>query len=117
MDAARHWARSRAAPKVQDERASDLAAFGAPASLVQAVSAPERASMELYAENQATVELFLACQTQWRVAPMGGVIGLDYPGVEALMRLRRVRDRPGEFARLQRMEYSALNAIDELEEA
>ena len=29
--------------------------------------------------------VFLACQTQWRVAPMGGICGLDYQAVWRVM--------------------------------
>lgn len=56
------------------------------------------------------LELFLACGTQWRVAPMGGVIGLDYAGVEATMRMRRVPepDWPELLGDLQVMEREVL---------
>lgn len=43
----------------------------------------------LWPEHQRTLELWLLCGTQWRV---GGQVatGLDYAGVEALMRMRRM---------------------------
>lgn len=38
-------------------------------------------------ENWSAVQLYLAVQTQWRVAGMGGVlIGLDYAAVDVVMR-------------------------------
>ncbi len=67
----------------------------------------------MWPENWPAVELFLACATQWRVDGMSGaVLGLDYQGVEALMRIRRVRDRAALFDDLQIMERAALRALN-----
>lgn len=54
---------------------------------------------------------FLACATQWRLAPMGGVLGLDYCGVEVVMRQRKVADSSLMFGRLQAMESAALGVL------
>ncbi|MCC7413315.1 MAG: DUF1799 domain-containing protein [Gammaproteobacteria bacterium] len=62
---------------------ADLAALGVRA----AAPAPELC--HVWPENWDALALFLACATQWRVA-MGGAIGLDYAGVEAVMRMQRV---------------------------
>jgi len=54
-------------------------------------------------------ELWSAVQTQWRVG-MGGPTGLDYAGVEAVLRVLGVRgeQRRERFALLQAMERAAL---------
>lgn len=54
---------------------------------------------------------FLACSTQWRVAGMGGVLGLDYCGVEVVMRQRKVGDTSVMFGKLQAMESAALGVL------
>lgn len=46
--------------------------------------------------------LYLRCQTQWRLAPSGARIGLDYTGAEAAMRVWHPRASPGRKARLFR---------------
>jgi hypothetical protein len=55
--------------------------------------------------------LWLAAQTQWR-SGMAGATGLDYGGVEALMRLRGLprSQRAERFAEVQVMERAALAA-------
>lgn len=56
--------------------------------------------------------LWLRVQTQWRVAGIGGVVGLDYPAVFAVMDRLKVADEDGElFAGLQVMEVAAMKAI------
>lgn len=56
--------------------------------------------------------LFIACQTQWRTGPLGGALGLDYPGVETVLRVRRVKDRAAAFECLQMMEAAAIEALN-----
>jgi len=58
------------------------------------------------------VGLFLRLSTQWRYGMMGGVLGLDYPGVEALLRIERVKDRAAVFVGLQIMESGALPELN-----
>jgi hypothetical protein len=67
----------------------------------------------VWPENVRTLQLFLACSTQWRYGATGGVIGLDYSGVEALLRLRGVRHRRRVFTDLQVMEMAALPLLNE----
>ncbi|MDD9875788.1 MAG: DUF1799 domain-containing protein [Gammaproteobacteria bacterium] len=45
---------------------------------------------DVWPENKPTVELFLACATQWRIASMGGVIGLDYQAVSVVAKARGI---------------------------
>lgn len=64
-------------------------------------------------ENWDALELFLALQTQWRHAPMGGLTGLDYSAVRATMQMHdipvsRQRQRLDE---LQLLERGAINEM------
>lgn len=71
-------------------------------------------AFEVLPENQAAVELFVAVQTQWRVAGMGGLpVGLDYAGVEAAGRLLGTAMTPVLFDDLRLMEGAALRAMTE----
>jgi hypothetical protein len=67
----------------------------------------------VFEENWDTVGLFCRLSTQWRVGGMGGFLGLDYAAVDALFRLLRVRDRAGEFTRIQVMERAALDVLND----
>lgn len=53
---------------------------------------------------------FLRCSTQWNYAGMAGVrVGLNYPGVETVLRLALPEaERAEVFAGLQVMEYAAV---------
>lgn len=66
----------------------------------------------LWPDNLATFDLWrYRLQTQWRVG-MAGPTGLDYPGVECVLRMQglRGRQRTDTFAQLQVMEQACLNA-------
>jgi hypothetical protein len=63
-------------------------------------------------DNAAALELFLALRTQWRVGAMGGVLGLDYPAVLAVFRMRRMKDMAAMLADLQVMEAAALPVLN-----
>jgi hypothetical protein len=69
---------------------------------------------EVWADNWPAWEIFESCETQWRVAPMGGVLGLEYPAVEILIRaaghpLRLLKD-------VQTIERAAVREIHRLQE-
>lgn len=66
---------------------------------------------EVWEENWPTVDLFLMMQTQWVVAGMGDIVGLSYPAAEALIRIYRIKDRPGVMDGLRVMERAALELI------
>jgi hypothetical protein len=68
---------------------------------------------EVWPENWDAVQMFLRCQTQWRTAGMGGVLGLDYVAVSWLLRLYRVRDQRAVLEDLQTMEAAVLEAMAE----
>jgi len=72
---------------------------------------------EVEPENWETLLVFLACQTQWQreFAGMDGTQiwkGLNYPGVEVVMRMHQVSDSPSVFRDLQIMESSALSELN-----
>jgi hypothetical protein len=64
--------------------------------------------MALWPENVASVDLYLAIETQWRVG-MAGATGLDYAGVQAAMQLRG--DHPRLFDDIQIMEREFLSIM------
>lgn len=68
--------------------------------------------MPVEPEAWPVVQIWLRVQTQWRVAGMGGAIGLDYPAVFGVMDRARIDDNDGElFAGVQVMEVAALRAL------
>jgi len=90
-----------------------LAHFGLVAS--EPIAAPDAVNypkVYLWPEHAPVYQLWLACQTQW-LGDMGGRSGLNYPGVEIVMRRRfglRGKKSDDYFALLQAMEIAALNA-------
>lgn len=69
--------------------------------------------VEVWPENWPAVQLFAAVQTQWRVHGFTGrPLGLDYPAVEAAMRMLRIKDRPATFERIRIMEAAALATLN-----
>lgn len=65
----------------------------------------------LWPDNVASWNLFQAVSTQWMVS-MAGATGLNYPGVETVMRLSGIkrRDRERVFYEIQCMERATLSA-------
>jgi hypothetical protein len=47
----------------------------------------------LWPEHEEVLGVFAACRTQWRVG-FDGPTGLDYAGIESLIRMRRLVQRP-----------------------
>lgn len=80
----------------------DLAAFG-----LQASPAAEQA-LEIWPENLATVEVFLACSTQWLVDFSGNRTGIRYEALQAVMAMMATRDIADVFSGIQTMERAAL---------
>jgi hypothetical protein len=65
-------------------------------------------AVELWPENLASADLYNACETQWLRAGMDGTpTGLNYPGVEVVMRLRG--DPPHRFDDIQALEREYLS--------
>lgn len=64
--------------------------------------------MMVHPDNWDAVQLYLACQTQWRIGGMKGVAtGLDYAAVDVVMRRRGFRDEV--FEQLQTIEKTMLS--------
>lgn len=62
--------------------------------------------------NWHVVRVFMWCSTQWRRSPMGGYEGLDYPGVEVVLRRRKVKKSDVVFCQIQDMEMAALEVLN-----
>jgi len=80
---------------------------------VRGQAAGDGEDFAIWPDNAETLELFLACRTQWRVAGSAhGLIclGLDYAGVEVVMRAQRVKKQEWKdvFNGVQQMEFAAL---------
>ena len=92
-----------------DDTAQALAAFG----LVAVDGTGRNAGPQffyLWPEHQDALGLFIQCSTQWRHG-FAGITGLDYSGVEALIRMRRLVPRqrlPEVLADLQVLEDETL---------
>ena len=65
----------------------------------------------VYSQNWETVQMFLRCQTQWRVG-ISGIIGLDYTSVLEMIKLYLVEDTVAMLENLQIMEAAALQALN-----
>lgn len=71
----------------------------------------------IWPDNAETLEVFLACATQWRVlvTPSSLIrLGLDYTGVREVMRMRGVKNKHAAqaFNELQNMEFAALEEFN-----
>lgn len=70
----------------------------------------------IWHDNLAALEVFLACHTQWRILTGGDkpyYQGLRYLEVEAVMRIKRVKDKTAVFADVQVMEEAAREVLNE----
>lgn len=47
----------------------------------------------VWEEHRTALEVLRRCATLWRAAPTGGVLGLDRPSLESLMRMMRIKPR------------------------
>lgn len=92
----------------QDSNDSAAAVIGL---LIRRSSPPPCEELYLWPDNVASWNLFQAVSTQW-MATMAGVTGLNYPGVETVMRMSGIkrRDRERVFNEIQCMERATLSA-------
>jgi len=99
---------------LDDDLIGQFARMGA-----QVADAPIRAgtdAFEVMGQNTAALRIWLACETQWRVAAgMGGIIwlGLDYTAVDVVLRRTAIDSADQVFADLMVMEAEALLAFAE----
>lgn len=76
----------------------------------------ETEGFEVLPENWTSLCIFLACETQWRVAAtMAGLVwlGLDYPAADIVLRRSGADDPDAVFADLQAMEAAAIDVFRE----
>lgn len=101
-----------------DDTPGDLAAFGASAEIIESIKAatPDTSTFEVFQENWDAVEMFLRMSTQWNVSGMGGMTGLNYPALDILFKLYKVRDRKGMFEQVQIIEAGALAYLNDQRE-
>ncbi len=95
---------------MKDDAADDLAAFGAPADVVDAVPVPGE-DFEVWPENVQALSLFMRLQTQWRIIS-GVIAGLNYQSVQFLFDVFEVEDKATMLDDLQAMESAALMALN-----
>ena len=67
---------------------------------------------EVLKTNWAAVELFLKCQTQYRIGGLGQVTGFDYASVIAIAKLYSVDDLHYVIEDLQVMEIRAIELFN-----
>lgn len=74
----------------------------------------EEAGVAVLPENWNVVQLLGHLSGGcWRYAPMGGIIGLDYPQIESVLRLRGIKKKKRKklFEQLQWVERGALDTF------
>lgn len=69
----------------------------------------------IWPEHEQAVNVFAALLTQWRMAPQGGVVGLDYAAIPPTLELLGVEREawPGLFEQLRVMENEAVKVMNE----
>lgn len=74
----------------------------------------EQPQPELWDENIATVDVFIAMGSQWNVGGMGGVIGFNYASLPAVLDLLEVpaAERREVFYGLRTMERAAVKILN-----
>jgi hypothetical protein len=68
----------------------------------------------IWPEHVQAVEVFAALLTQWRMGPMGGVVGLDYSAIPPTLELMGVApdNRRELFEQIRVMENEAVKVIN-----
>lgn len=76
---------------------------------------PVSDDFEVWPENWPALEMFLRCQTQWRMG-MNGVVGLDYGAVAWVLRLYEAEDQHRALLEdLQVMEAAVISLLSQQE--
>lgn len=91
-----------------DETDQALAAFG----LVREGQIPE---VGVWPEHEQAVNVFATLLTQWRMGPMGGVVGLDYAAIPPTLELLGIERSawPVLFGQVRVMENEAVKVLNE----
>ena len=69
---------------------------------------------EVWPENWDALLMFLKLRSQWRVSPMGQLIGLDYTAVLAVINFEESTDKNQLFDDVQKIESGALLGLQEV---
>ena len=77
----------------------------------EAIAHLRPADCVVWHRNWPALELFVSCATQWRLLPMGGLQGLDYAAVRAVMQMCAVQDQRAMFDDIRLLERGALCAL------
>ena len=87
---------------------SDLRALGASEEQIAAAQLEAvKRDFEVWEDNWEAVMMFLKMQTQWNVS-MSGLVGLNYPALETLIRLYKIEEPLELFEKVQVIERAAL---------
>lgn len=90
---------------------------GAPQEIVDQLKQDPEKHFLIWPENERAVYLFVRVSTQWRVAGMGGFVGLSYESVSFMLKLYysdlEVEEVKTLFEELQIMEFAALSVLNE----
>jgi hypothetical protein len=69
----------------------------------------------VFKENLKTVIMFMKLATQWKTTGFGGILGLDYVAVKALLEIHNVKNKSRLMDDLQVMEFAALKVFNQKE--
>lgn len=97
---------------------TQFAQLGVPADVMPGGDVPAAEAIEVWDDHWNAFAIFRACATQWRVVATRHALlhlGLDYPGVEVVMRrlLPATVDAAAVFADIMAMEAEALPILNE----
>lgn len=102
---------------IDDETAADFAALNVTiAGDATRRRISEERAFDVWDINWKSLNAFIACQTQWRLAvgfSRAVWLGLDYSAVDVVLRRRNLSDQV--FEDLRVMEAEALRTFDEVE--
>jgi len=73
--------------------------------------AAKAAQFEVWEENWQALQVFLQCQTQWRVS-MAGLVGLDYAAVAWVLKLYEIDDQRSTLEKIQVIEAAVLQVLN-----
>lgn len=91
---------------------ADAGRYGIPLEWLLATLPDEPEEFEIWPENLQSLEVFLACSTQWNVHFSGKAQGLNYPALEAVLRMQGCMEQQQIFEDLRAMEYAALDEFN-----
>lgn len=75
---------------------------------------PEKKDIDfcLWPEHEKTFDLFMRCQTQWRIGGIGSITGFCYDSVLAIAKLYEYDDLKFVIEELQVMEVRAIEILN-----